>query len=68
VTTAKRPSFRVRDGVGCKGVSIGGRNEIFLRMGLDGPNQIESFQQITVYVDTISEAPGPGKRGGVQHK
>jgi hypothetical protein len=34
--------------------------------GLDGPNQIESFQQITVYVDAISDASGPGKRGDIE--
>jgi hypothetical protein len=40
--------------------------EYFRDQGLDSPNQIESFQQIAVYVDTISEAPGPGKRGGIE--
>jgi hypothetical protein len=58
----------VRDGVGSKGVSISRRNELFLRTGLDSPNQIESVQEITVQVYAISRVCGPGKRSSIEEK
>ena len=60
------PLFRVQDGVGSKAVSINPRNELFLRTGLDDPNQIESFQQIAVYVDAISGASKPDQRSDIE--
>jgi hypothetical protein len=39
-----------RDGAGFTDVLIGPRNELFLRGGLDDPNQLEFARQILVYV------------------
>jgi hypothetical protein len=39
-----------RDGAGFTNVLIGVRNELFLREGLDTPNQIEFAEQIKFYV------------------
>jgi hypothetical protein len=32
------------------------KTKIFLQKGLDDPNHIESFQEIAIYVNAISEA------------
>ena len=41
VTIAKRPSYRARDGRACRDDLPDGHSGIFLRKGLDRPNQIE---------------------------
>jgi hypothetical protein len=44
--------------VGFGDVSIGMKNELFFQEGLDYPNQIESAQQISVYVKSNSRLAG----------
>jgi hypothetical protein len=44
--------------VGFKGVFIGRRNELFLREGLDTPNQFEFVRKISVYVKSNSGPAG----------
>jgi hypothetical protein len=46
VTIAKRPSYRARDGRACRDDLPDGPSEIFLRKGLDHPNQLESAGEI----------------------
>jgi hypothetical protein len=58
VTIAKRPSVG-RDGGGYRSDLGQAGTEIFLQMGLDRANQIESFQEIAVLL--IS------RRGGLEH-
>ena len=43
---ARPPLLSERDGVGFTDVLIGARNELFLRGGLDDPNQLEFARQI----------------------
>src|SRR5438876_4537178 len=58
VTTAKRPSFRVRDRRK-KATDLGAvQSGIFLQAGLDDPNRIESLDEIAFYAQVIFSRPG----------
>jgi hypothetical protein len=52
------PLLWARDGAGSKDVSIGVRNDLFLRRGLDTPNQLEFAEQINFYVKSNSRLAG----------
>ena len=56
MTTAIRPSDRVRDVRIDKAVSTFSRSEIFFEPGLDKPNQLERFCEFAVFAQPIKMA------------
>jgi hypothetical protein len=56
VTTAKRPSDRVRDVAIDRAVSTGSRSEIFLQRRLDRPNHAERLCEFAFLAQPIKMA------------